>query len=215
MTHFLIIGGGISGLSCAKFIQEQSNGHIITILEKNAEIGYPQTRPGLIENQELLKEYSSFKQMGTTGCRRTWAAKSISQHLTARGVDIHVRTRVQSLNPLTFHGAGPTFTDSYDIMIDATNNQFPSEDNIISQSRGENSEFVGGVALGGRRFDTPEILAIRSDNTIECWYHAKLPQIEGGWLEIMHGSFNSEEASIDSSFERGKLLAEAALTSIC
>ena len=60
-----------------------------------------------------------------------------------------------------------------------------------------------------------EILAIRSDNTVECWYREKLPQIEGGWLEIMHGAFNSEEASIDSSFERGKLLAEAALTSIC
>ena len=215
MTDFLIIGGGISGLSCAKFIQEHSDEHTITILEKNAEIGYPQTRPGLIENHELLNEYSSFKQMGTTGCRRPWAAKSISQQLTANGVNIHVRTRVQSLNPLTFHGAGPTFTDSYDIMIDATNNQFSPENHIISQSRGEKTEFVGGVAIGGRQFDTPEILAIRSDNTVECWYREKLPQIEGGWLEIMHGAFNSEEASIDSSFERGKLLAEAALTSIC
>jgi hypothetical protein len=214
MTHFLIIGGGISGLVCAQEIQTSSNEHTITIFEKNAEIGYPQTRPGLIENQELLKEYSSFKQMGTSGCRRPWAAKSISQQLTANGVNIHVRTRVQSLNPLTFHGAGPPFIDSYDLVIDATNNQFPSEDSIISQSRGEISEFVGGVALGGGRFVTPEILAIRSDNTVECWYREKLPPIVGGWLEIMHGSFNTEEASIDSSFERGKSLAEAALTSI-
>ena len=75
----LVIGAGLTGLSCARELHQQ--GHEVTIVESRAEIGYPQDKPGFTTGESDLSEYASFIHLTESGCRRPWLAKSMAQHL--------------------------------------------------------------------------------------------------------------------------------------
>ena len=79
-------------------------------------------------------------------------------------------------------------------------------DQIIDTTTSSSTTWEGGVTLTGREPDT-EIVAHRSDGTVECWTTGPLPEVEGGWLERFTGLFDEENASIDASISRGIELA--------
>jgi 2-polyprenyl-6-methoxyphenol hydroxylase-like FAD-dependent oxidoreductase len=174
-VKILIIGAGVTGLSCARELHQQ--GHNITIAESRAEIGHPQDKPGLVIGQIDLSEFSSFIHLSETGCRRPWLAKSMAQNL-----------------PITYllRTDATTISQNFEHVIDTT-----------TQST---TKWEGGVTLAGREI-AAEIVAHRSDGTVECWTRSSLPEVEGGWLERFTGTFDEEEASVDASISRGIELA--------
>ena len=141
----LIIGAGLTGLSCARELHKQ--GHDITIVESRAEIGYPQDKPSLITGETDLSNFGPFIHLTDTGCRRPWLAKSMAQHLPITYI---LRTQASTL------------TANFDHTIDTT-----------SQS---SIKWEGGVTLTGREPQT-EIIAHRSDGTVECWTQGTLPDL--------------------------------------
>ena len=159
----LVIGAGLTGLSCARELFTQ--GHEITIVESRAEIGYPQDKPGLITGETDLSEFAPFSHLTNSGCRRPWLAKSMAQNLP---ITYLLRTKAATL------------TENFDRVIDTS-----------SQS---STKWEGGVTLTGREPET-EIIAHRSDGTVECWTQDPLPEVEGGWLELLSGTFDEENAS--------------------
>ena len=83
------------------------------------------------------------------------------------------------------------------------------EDNFehtIDTTTHSSTKWEGGVTLTGREPET-EIIAHRSDGTVECWTQGPLPEVEGGWLELLSGTFDVENASVDASISRGIELA--------
>jgi len=102
-VKILIIGAGLTGLSCARELYQQ--GHEVTIVDSRAEIGHPQDKPGLITGEFDLTEYAPFIHLTDTGCRRPWLAKSMAQHLP---ITYLLRTQAS------------TITDNFDHTIDTT-----------------------------------------------------------------------------------------------
>ena len=70
----LVIGAGLTGLSCAQTLYSQ--GHEVTIVESRAEIGHPQDKPGLVLGNIDLTDYAPQIYLTESGCRRPWLAKS-------------------------------------------------------------------------------------------------------------------------------------------
>ena len=173
----LIIGAGLTGLSCAKELHHQ--GYDVTIVESRAEIGHPQDKPGIVLGRVDLSKYAPFIHLTETGCRRPWLAKSMAQQLPITYI---LRTQAN------------TISENFDQIIDTRN---PS-----------NTNWNGGITLTGREPKT-EIVAHRSDGTVECWTQGNLPEVEGGWIELMSGTFDEEFASVDASISRGIELASA------
>ena len=171
----LIIGAGLTGLSCAQELHHQ--GHDITIVESRAEIGHPQDKPGLVSGEIDLSQYASFIHLTDTGCRRPWLAKSMAQKLPITYI---LRTHSSMI------------TENFDRTIDTRNQS--------------TTKWVGGITLTGREPPT-EIVAHRSDGTVECWTRDTLPEVEGGWIELLSGTFDEEDASVDTSISRGIELA--------
>ena len=66
----LVIGAGLTGLSCAHELHSQ--GHEITIVESRAEIGHPQDKPGLVIGEVDLSDFAPQIYVTNTGCRRSW-----------------------------------------------------------------------------------------------------------------------------------------------
>jgi len=173
--NILVIGAGLTGLSCAKTLYEQ--GHNVSIVESQQEIGHPQLKPGVVTGEIDLSEYAEQIHLTNTGCRRPWLAKSMAQRLP---ITYHLRTQASSI------------IENYDRVIDTC---------LESQQTWE-----GGVTLSGREVET-EIIAHRSDGTVECWTRDNLPDVEGGWLERFTGHFDEEMSSVDASILRGIELA--------
>ena len=171
----LVIGAGLTGLSCAHELYSQ--GHEITIVESRAEIGHPQDKPGLVQGNIDLSEFSTHIHLTDTGCRRPWLAKSMAQKLP---ITYLLRTQASSIKT------------NFDRIIDTTS--------------ASTTTWEGGVTLTGRE-PSMEIIAHRSDGTVECWTREPLPEVEGGWIERFTGTFDENFASVDASITRGIELA--------
>ena len=171
----LIIGAGLTGLSCANNLNQK--GYDITIVDTRAEIGHPQDKPGLVQGNIDLSEFSTHIHLTDTGCRRPWLAKSMAQKLP---ITYLLRTQASSIKT------------HFDRIIDTPS---PSP-----------TTWEGGVTLTGRE-PSMEIIAHRSDGTVECWTRGPLPEVEGGWLERFTGTFDENFASVDASITRGIELA--------
>ena len=173
--RILVIGGGLTGLSCAHELHFQ--GHDVTIVESRAEIGHPQDKPGLVTGEIDLSEFAPQIYLTDTGCRRAWLAKSMAQQLPITYI---LRTQSSSI------------TQQFDRTIDT--------------STTSSTTWWGGVTLTGRE-PPAEIIAHRSDGTVECWTTDPLPEVEGSWLELFTGTFDEAHASVDASISRGIELA--------
>ena len=101
--RILVIGAGLTGLSCAHELYSQ--GHEITIVESRAEIGHPQDKPGLVTGTVDLSEYAPQIYLTKNGCRRPWLAKSMAQKLP---ITYLLRTQAS------------TITQGFDRTIDTT-----------------------------------------------------------------------------------------------
>ena len=157
------------------------NNHEVTIIDSINEIGHPQKLPGLVEGLVDLSEFDIQIQLTPTGCRRSWLEKSLAQSIPAT---YHLSTNIEK------------FEQNFDEIIDAR---------TFSEKSWE-----GGVTLNGR--EPPlEIIAHRSDGTVECWTNGKLPDVEGGWLERFSGSFDISTASVDNSILKGREFASLIL----
>lgn len=206
----LIIGGGISGLICARYLEENSE-YQITIIEEKAEIGHPQTRPSHLIDHTLVSDHNTPIQLGKSGCRRPWLAKSLAQQLSSKGISINVRTRIISTNPLQMSGAGPPTNNSFDIIVNTTKNKFNSNTQIISEIKNNELTYTGGISINREIPGQPIVTSLLSNNLTECWYEGNIPEIEGGWLERMEGTFPIQDITIDASFARGERLAQSVL----
>ena len=175
----LVVGAGLSGLSCASTLVDA--GAKVTLVEIRAEIGHPQDRPGLVLNPQSFGDHSEHIQLTSNGCRRPWLAKSMAQRLAAAGVEIHLKTRA------------PDHSDGHDQIIDTR--RAPAA-----------QQWQGGVTLSGRE-PVADLIAHRGDGTVECWFQGPIPEVKGGWLERFSGAFFENEASVDSSIDRGITLA--------
>ena len=169
--NILVIGAGLTGLSCAKTLYE--DGHNVTIVESQQEIGHPQLKPGFVTGEIDLSEYAEQIHLTTTGCRRPWLAKSMAQRLP---ITYLLRTQASSI------------MENYD--------------HVINSCLESTQTWEGGVTLSGREIEA-EIIAHRSDGTVECWTRDTLPDVEGGWLERFTGNFDENMSSVDTSILSG------------
>tara|TARA_B100000902_G_scaffold400029_1_gene474756 strand:+ start:1357 stop:2073 length:717 start_codon:yes stop_codon:yes gene_type:complete len=107
MNNFFIIGGGLTGLSCAfKLIQLEINPSNIFISEARQEIGSPSRSPGIGINSDNFKKIIetikiqhlaklNFKNNYVT-FRREWFEKSILIYLTNLGCNINLKKRINN-----------------------------------------------------------------------------------------------------------------------
>jgi len=211
--NILIIGAGISGISCAEYLINQNMGYKISLIEKNAEVGYPQTKPGLIIDKALINHLDKKINLGETGCRRPWVSKSLAQHLARKGIQIHLRSNLIQNPTLSIKGAGRIiYLKEFNFIINTTHTYFDFKSKNIQYKPPQNKmNFKGGLTFESTNTHQPIIKVKHSDNLIECWYEDSIPEIENGWLERINGSFTLETASIDYSFEKGRKLAKEAI----
>ena len=105
MNKIIIIGGGLTGLSCAvKLIENNIKASDITIYEARQEIGSPTRSPGIAiysENTEFI--FNKIKMQKLTlenfqeniiSFRREWLEKSILIFLTQKGCNIKLKSKI-------------------------------------------------------------------------------------------------------------------------
>ena len=229
--HIQIIGAGLSGLVCAHSILDKHEKTLITIYESRPEIGYPQHKPGIVNEfdkyQDNLRNWGlteftrCYSVDGKGGLHRPQLEKDLSINLTQRGVDIFLKTRVegassdqQGLFSLQSKGAGPSITNTIaNMIIDTTGSQSPlkSFEQRIHIAQHPTFTWVGGVSISEDIPNTAKWSGQRLDGTTEHWYPVDTIDQDFDWLSVMEGEFTEEEAFIDSSIEHGITLASLAL----
>ena len=94
MSSITITGGGLIGLFCADIL---SSNHNVTIIEINAEIGFPANFPGIINqssniskllDSEELSNLYIFDNGNQINFRTEWFVKLLSHKLAKNKVDI-------------------------------------------------------------------------------------------------------------------------------
>nr|AIE99624.1 hypothetical protein [uncultured marine group II/III euryarchaeote KM3_115_A12] len=229
--HIQIIGAGLSGLVCAHYILDKQENTQISIYELRAEIGYPQHKPGIINEferyQNNLKKWGfteltqCFTVDGRGGLHRPQLEKDLSIKLTQRGANIYLKTRIEGISnnqqghpSLQSKGAGPNIANmEVNTIIDTTGIQSPlaSFDQRIHILQQTTFPWIGGISISN---DVPNIAkwsSKRLDGTFEHWFSNEKIDLEYNWLSIMEGEFSEEDAFIDSSIQRGMALASLAL----
>ena len=81
MNEIIIIGGGLTGLSCAvKLIENNIQASDITIYEARQEIGNPVRSPGIIKNlpEDFIEKTSAKKIEFGWAFRREWYEKELA-----------------------------------------------------------------------------------------------------------------------------------------
>lgn len=113
MNKIIIIGGGLTGLSCAfKLIQMEIEPSNITIYEARQEIGSPTRSPGIAKkskNIDLLIDKIKLQPLTLLNLnhnlfsfRREWLEKSISIYLTKLGCNIKLKTKITEKEIIQF-----------------------------------------------------------------------------------------------------------------
>ena len=102
MSSITITGGGLIGLFCADIL---SSKHNVTIVEINAEIGFPANFPGIINQSNNISEILDSEDLSNLyifdngneiNFRTEWFVKLLSHKLAKNKVDIIHRTRIES-----------------------------------------------------------------------------------------------------------------------
>ena len=209
MSSITITGGGLIGLFCADIL---SSNHDVTIIEINAEIGFPANFPGIInqsnniskvlDSQELSNLYI-FDNGNQINFRTEWFVKLLSHKLAKNKVDIIHRTRIESTsinkNQLNLELKGSdsnkkrlicdkllNFSES---LITGPKGQThtinESLDQIINPKIPAKQFFVGTcLRTNLSNLNNSKIIIERSDGLAEVWYELGEKETPTqGWIE--------------------------------
>ena len=209
MSSITITGGGLIGLFCADIL---SSKHKVTIIEINAEIGFPANFPGIItQNKNISKILGSeelsnlyiFDNNNKVNFRTEWFVKLLAHKLAKNKVDIIHRTRIESIsqnnNQLNLQLKGSDsniknliidqLIDFSETLIPGPKGQTHTFDNnlkqIIKPEIPTKQFFVGTCLRNNLTNLTNSKLKIeRSDGLAEVWYglNEKETPIQG-WIE--------------------------------
>ena len=209
MSSITITGGGLIGLFCADIL---SSNHDVTIIEINAEIGFPANFPGtisqntniskLLDSEELSNLYI-FDNGNQINFRTEWFVKLLSHKLAKNKVDIIHRTRIESTstnkNQLNLELKGSDsnkkhlITDKLlnlsDSLILGPKGQIHTIDDSLDQiinPKINTKQFFVGTCLRNNisNLNNSKLVIERSDGLAEVWYELSEKQTpKQGWIE--------------------------------
>jgi hypothetical protein len=209
MSSITITGGGLIGLFCADIL---SSNHDVTIIEINAEIGFPANFPGtisqntniskLLDSKELSNLYI-FDNGNKINFRTEWFVKLLSHKLAKNKVDIIHRTRIESTstnkNQLNLELKGSDsnkkhiITDKLlnfsDSLILGPKGQIHTIDDslhLIINPQIPTKQFFVGTCLRNNvsNLNNSKLVIERSDGLAEVWYELSEKQTpKQGWIE--------------------------------
>ncbi len=229
MNKIVIIGGGLTGLSCAfKLIQMEIKPSNITIFEARQEIGSPTRSPGIAKkskNIEILIDKIKLQPLTLLNLddnlfsfRREWLEKSLSIYLTKLGCKINLKTTVtESLinklekNKIIINCAGYK-TKSSGFPGDFTN-FINSKNLMISLNSKKLIPWKGylSVEFKENKFDEKYISINKKDNLNEIWTcnFQEHESSENKFIEVIKSSYppTSNEILANNTIDRGFLLA--------
>tara|TARA_B100001113_G_C20971454_1_gene561998 strand:+ start:55 stop:780 length:726 start_codon:yes stop_codon:yes gene_type:complete len=209
MASITISGGGLIGLFCADLLSSE---HEITIIEVNAEIGFPANFPGTISNKKKIIEILESNNLSNLyilennnqfNFRTEWFVKLLSYKLTRNKVDIIHRTRIEKTIPidnklkLILKGTElKNQTHITDYLIDFSQSSLPGPSNknhIIIENTSriikpiiKTKEYFVGTCLinAAKNLTQTDLLLERSDGLVEVWYEQGKQKIpKKGWIE--------------------------------
>ena len=209
MSSITITGGGLIGLFCADIL---SSKHNVTIIEINAEIGFPANFPGIIHQKENLSKILNSAELSNLyifdngnkiNFRTEWFVKLLSHKLAKSKVDIVHRTRIESISSvkkqlkLQLKGSESSFkTLETDKLIDFTETLLPgpkgqihtidnSLDQIIKPIIPTKQFFVGTCLRNNlASLHKSKLIIERSDGLAEVWYELGEQETpKQGWIE--------------------------------
>ncbi|MDB4656937.1 hypothetical protein OAE50_01580 [Candidatus Poseidoniaceae archaeon] len=209
MPSITITGGGLIGLFCADIL---SSKHNVTIIEINAEIGFPANFPGIISQSNNISKLLDSAELSNlyifdTGnqinFRTEWFVKLLSHKLAKSKVDIIHRTRIESIllekNQLNLQlkGSESNFkTLETDKLIDFSETLLPGPKGQIHTIEGNldqiikpdipTKQFFVGTCLRNDliNLNKSKIIIERSDGLAEVWYEVNEKETpKQGWIE--------------------------------
>ncbi len=234
MNKFIIIGGGLTGLSCAiKLIQMEINPTNIEIFEARQEIGSPTRSPGIALNSKNFENLLNIIKIQPLTLinleknfftfRREWFEKSILIHLTKLGCKIHLKSKITKEKLENFfikeykiiNCAGKKkksqgFSADYTDFI--TNNK-----KIISNDFNNLINWYGYLSIKKQKiiFNNNFISINKKDGLNEIWTNKPLENniLKNEWIEIIKSQFpnNSKQILANNTIDRGYLLADKAI----
>jgi hypothetical protein len=209
MSAITITGGGLIGLFCADIL---SSNHDVTIIEINAEIGFPANFPGIIkQNNNLSKLLDSeelsnlyiFDNNNQINFRTEWFVKLLSHKLAKNKVDIIHRTRIESTSinkkQLNLELKGSDSNKKYlitdkllnfsDSLILGPKGQIHTIDDNLDQiinPKIPTKQFFVRTCLRNNisNLNNSKLVIERSDGLAEVWYEIGEKQTpKQGWIE--------------------------------
>ena len=228
MNKIIIIGGGLTGLSCAfKLIQMEIPPSNITIFEARQEIGSPTRSPGIAKkskNVEILFDKIKLQPLTLLNLenniftfRREWLEKSLSIYLTKLGCKINLKTTItESLinkfeeDEIIINCAGfkrkssgfpadfTNFTNSKKSMIKSNQQKLIQWNGYLSIKNEEN------------KFNEKYISINKKDNLNEIWTcNTEEQNTDNKFIEVIKSYFptSSNEILANNTIDRGFLLA--------
>jgi len=209
MSSITITGGGLIGLFCADIL---SSKHNVTIVEINAEIGFPANFPGIINQSNNISEILDSEDLSNLyifdngneiNFRTEWFVKLLSHKLAKNKVDIIHRTRIESTlinkNQLNLQLKGSESNKNNlitDKLIDFSESLITgpkgqkhtindSLDQIIKPKIPTKQFFVGTCLRNNlSNLNKSNLIIERSDGLAEVWYEFGEKEIpKQGWIE--------------------------------
>ena len=234
MNNIIIIGGGLTGLSCAfKLIQMEILPSNIEIFEGRQEIGSPTRSPGIANNSKNIETlFNQIKLQPLTllnfendifTFRREWLEKSISIYLTKLGCKINLKTTITEgkikeiinstkNNKIIIDCSGQK-TISSGFPADYTkfiNNEYP----IINIEKRKLIEWYGYLSVNNKETKiTNNYISInKKDGLNEIWTNNKV-KLNYKFIEMFKSKFphNVKDILANNTIDRGFLLANKAM----
>lgn len=209
MPSITITGGGLIGLFCADIL---SSNHNVTVIEINAEIGFPANFPGIINQSSNISEILDSDELSNLyifnngkqiNFRTEWFVKLLSHKLAKNKVDIIHRTRIESTsinkNQLNLKLKGSDsnknnlITDKLvnfsDSLITGPKGQIHTIDDSLDQIIKPEipiKQFFVGTCLRNNltNLNKSKLIIERSDGLAEVWYEqGEKESPKQGWIE--------------------------------
>jgi hypothetical protein len=240
MKKILFIGSPMFCLVAAQHLSQKNEIHLI---ELHAEIGMPTSQPGFIHDFDLLADYLTKDQLlflkpydnqPGWGLRSEWVTKHLAMNAANKGVHIHTRTRIISIENqngqylVNYLGAGPQANNHLlvDIIVDGSpyvpsapgglQHTLPEHLNFKYPELGVTTNWFGGTALTTDCQEVPEQAWTfdRAEGLSEVWFEGKSNWTpKHGWIEYIESllPFTASQRTIDAQITEGKRLSGAIL----